>query len=114
MVDVAPLILVKFRLSLELCHCHVAVYEVLAVKTFVPLVVAHTESLPPVINAVGVLTVKLSTPLAQVLVPAHVGSPGVTAHAYEILDVVPDGANVLLVAPLISVQLPGMAPLGAL
>ena len=52
----------------------------------------QTEILPPPAETVGRLTVICNTPLAQVAVPAHAGTPtGVTTHAYEILDVVPAG-----------------------
>ena len=52
----------------------------------------QTDTLPPLLKAVGELTVICNTPVAQVAVPAHDGAPvGVTTHAYEILAVVPTG-----------------------
>ena len=87
---VAPEISVKPDPVGELCHCQVGENTELAVRvTDAPI---QTDTLPPVIETVAAATVICKPPLAHVVLPAHAGAPdGDTAHAYEILEVLPVG-----------------------
>ena len=87
---VAPVILAKPDPVGEFCHCQVGENTELAERvTDAPI---QTDTLPPVIETVGAATVICKPPVAQVVVPAHAGVPdGDTAHAYEILEILPVG-----------------------